>query len=181
MSLIYEPAEDSHLLEKIILEKIPILIEKNPNLKFLEIGCGSGIQLKAAERAGIKKGNIFGVDINPDAVKHCRKLGFKCIRSDLFQFVDEKFDIIVFNPPYLPEDENHEDEESKIITTGGKMGSEVPNEFLTQTKDYLNKGGQIYLLVSSLTRGMDYSGYEKKLVSEEKLFFEKLYVYELSL
>lgn len=180
MKLIYSPEEDSYLLEKVILKQIPELLRKNKNLKFLEIGIGSGIQLNAAKKAGVKKENIFGVDINIDAVKHCQEQGFRCIKSDLFQFVDEKFDVIVFNPPYLPEDKM-EDAESRKITTGGKMGSEIPNRFLREAKSHLKENGVIYLLLSSLTSGFDSSAYEKKIIAEEKLFFEKLTVYELSL
>jgi len=181
MQLIYEPAEDSFLLEKIILEKIPEMLKKKPNLKFLEIGVGSGIQLEAALKAGVKKTNIHGVDINPDAITHCRKKEFECKLSNLFENVRESYDVIVFNPPYLPEDKENEDEESKKITTGGKTGSEIPNKFLKQAKQHLNKEGKIYLLVSSLTKGLNFKDYKEKVAAEEKLFFEKLLVYELKL
>ena len=179
MSLIYSPQEDSYLLEKVILEKVPKLVKKNPKLRFLEIGSGSGIQLNASKNAGIKKDNIFSVDLNNDAIEHCRSLGFRCIRSDLFQFVDEKYDIIVFNPPYLPESEDNEDKGSRLITTGGKLGSEIINRFLEDAGSHLKDDGRIFLLISSLTKGISWKGYEKKLVAEEKLFFERLYVYEL--
>jgi release factor glutamine methyltransferase len=181
MSFIYSPEEDSYLLEKVILENLPDLVKQNSKLKFLEVGVGSGIQLKAAEKAGVKKENIFGVDVNIDAVKHCQNEGFHCMKSNLFENVKEKFDVIVFNPPYLPEDENPEDEESKLITTGGKMGSEIPNEFLKQAKEHLKENGIIFLLISSLTKGIDWQDYKKELMAEKKLFFEKLEVYKLFL
>ena len=181
MTLIYSPEEDSYLLEKVILEKLPIKVKEDPNLTFLEIGSGSGIQLNAAEKAGVKKENIFGVDLNIDAVKHCQGLGFNSMKSNLFDKVKERFDIIVFNPPYLPEDENSEDEESKLITTGGKEGSEVINNFLKESKNFLKKNGIIFLLTSSLTRGIDWQGYKKELIIEKRLFFEKLEVWKLNL
>lgn len=181
MSLIYQPEEDSYLLKKIIIEKIPELLKVNSKLKFLEIGIGSGIQLKAARKAGIKKENIFGVDLNIDAIKHCQSLGLKCMKSNLFENIKEKFDIIVFNPPYLPEDKNPEDKESKLITTGGKLGSEITNEFLRQSKEHLKENGKIYLLISSLTKGINWQNYKKELVAEKKIFFEKLEVYELTI
>jgi len=181
MSLIYSPEEDSYLLSEVLKKELPILLSKNKKLKFLEVGVGSGIQLKTAEKAGIKKENIFGVDVNEDAVDHCRDLGFKCIKSNLFEYVKEKFDVIIFNPPYLPEDDNPEDEESKLITTGGVQGSEIPNKFLQEAKSKLKEGGIIYLLTSSLTQGMDYLDYKKELVGEKKIFFEKLDVWKLTL
>jgi release factor glutamine methyltransferase len=177
MSLIYSPEEDSFLLQKVLENEIPKL--KNKSLTFLEIGIGSGIQLETAEKLGIKKENIFGVDINIDAIKHCQKLGFHCIKSNLFENITEKFDAVVFNPPYLPKTEN-EDPESELITTGGKEGSEIISQFLVEAKKYLSKNGIIYLLISSLTQGIDWLDYKKELVGEKKLFFEKLEVWKLS-
>lgn len=181
MSLIYSPEEDSYLLEETIKKQVPKLLKINSTIKFLEIGIGSGIQLNTAQESGIKKENIFGVDINPDAVSHCKKQGFNCFKSDLFENLKDNFDLMVFNPPYLPEDENYEDEESKLITTGGRKGSEIINEFLVQSKKHLNKNGKIFLLTSSLTKGIKWAGYKKKLLSEKKIFFESLKVWELTL
>ncbi|MEK6906630.1 MAG: HemK2/MTQ2 family protein methyltransferase [Nanoarchaeota archaeon] len=176
--MIYQIAEDSYLLLKIIQERIPNLLNKNPNLKFLEIGSGSGIQLETALKSGIKKENIFSCDINTEAVKHCKKVGFNCIKSNLFEKIKGKFDLIVFNPPYLPE-EKKEPRDSKLSTTGGKKGSELINEFLRQAKKYLNKDGRIFLLTSNLTKGINFNNYKKKKIEGENLFFEKIFVWEL--
>ena len=180
MKNIYSPEEDSYLLSRVLKKKIPIILKKNPNSNFLEIGCGSGIQLETAFESGIKKENIFSCDVNPQAVKECKKLGFNSIVSNLFEKIKGKYDLIVFNPPYLPEDER-EPKGSRIATTGGKKGSEITNLFLTQSKEHLAKNGRIFLLVSSLTKGVDFSGYKKKKVGEEKIFFEELFVWELKL
>ncbi|MDA3836318.1 MAG: methyltransferase [Nanoarchaeota archaeon] len=181
MSLIYEPEDDSYLLETVLKKELPLLIINNKKLKFLEVGIGSGIQLVAAKEAGVDIKNISGVDVNIDAISHCQSLGFNCMKSNLFDNVTEKFDVIAFNPPYLPEDESPEDEESKLITTGGKLGSELPNEFLRQAKSHLKENGRIYLLVSSLTEKMDWQDYKKELIAEKKIFFEKLEVWKLML
>lgn len=178
----YEPDDDSYLLKTVIEKEVPKLIKNNKDLKFLEIGCGSGIQLQAALNFGIKKENIFCCDINQVAVNNCKKLGFNCVKSDLFDKINKKlkFDVIVFNPPYLPEDEN-EPRDSKLSTTGGKKGSEIINKFLIQAKKYLNKKGIILLLTSSLTKGINLKGYNKKLIDSKKLFFEELYVFKLKI
>ena len=180
MSEIYQPADDSYLLSTVLAEMIPKLFSKNKDLKFLEIGCGSGIQLETALNSGVKKENILGADINEDAVEHCKRLGFNCVISDLFNNIKGTFDIIIFNPPYLPEDKR-EPKPSQIATTGGKRGGELINKFLKQTRKHLNNGGRIFLLTSSLTKGVDFSSYHKKALSEKNLFFEKLKVVELTL
>ena len=179
MKDIYSPEEDSYLLSSVLKKKIHHIVEKNPNAKLLEIGSGSGIQLETAFASGIKKKNIFSCDINPEAVKHCKNLGFNCVKSNLFEKIKGKYEIIVFNPPYLPED-SREPKDSRMATTGGKDGGELTNKFLKQAKKRLAKNGRIFLLVSSLTKGLDFSDYRKKKLAEEKLFFEKLFVLEFS-
>jgi release factor glutamine methyltransferase len=178
MPLIYPPAEDSFLISSVIKNKIPELILKNKNLKILEVGAGSGFQLEVLLNSKIKKQNIFACDINSNAVIHCKKLGFNCIQSNLFERVNGKYDLIIFNPPYLPEDKR-EDKESKLATTGGKKGGEIINEFLKQAKNHLAVGGRIFLLTSSLTKGIKWDGWKKKILLKQKLFFEELYVWEL--
>ncbi|MBD3247479.1 methyltransferase, partial [Candidatus Pacearchaeota archaeon] len=182
---IYQPAEDSYLLDKVLKKEIPKLLKDNPNLGFLEIGAGSGILLETAKELGIKPKNIFATDINQTAVKHCQDQGFNCILSDLFEEVEGQYNIIIFNPPYLPEDsQGLEPEESQLATTGGALGSELINKFLEQAKEYLEEGednGRIFILTSSLTKGIDWKNYKKKLIGKENLFMEDLFVWELSL
>lgn len=182
---IYTPAEDSFLISEFISKLIPGTLKKNPFAKFIEIGSGSGINLETALKSGIKKQNIFSCDINSKAVSHCKSLGFNCIKSDLFEKIPKtKFDIIIFNPPYLPEDKNYsEPKYSKVTTTGGKYGYEITKKFLKQSKNYLNKTGFILLIASSLAKKIDFSdfGYLSKELCEKRLFFEKLFLWKLTL
>ncbi|HKL24068.1 MAG TPA: HemK2/MTQ2 family protein methyltransferase [Candidatus Nanoarchaeia archaeon] len=178
---IYHPSEDSYFLSDILKKEIKI-IENYKDKCYFEVGCGGGIQLETLERLGINKNNIYSCDINPKAVEKCRKKGFNSIESDIFSNINKKkkFDIIIFNPPYLPEDKNKkEPEDSKKITTGGKKGGEIINSFLEQVKGYLNKKGIIFILTSSLTKNINWSGFKKTKIAEKNLFFEKLYVWKL--
>jgi HemK-related putative methylase len=181
--MIYEPAEDSFLMSRILKEKIPFLLEKNPNLNFLEIGAGSGIHLETAKNSGIKLENIFSSDIDKKSVSHCQLLGFNCIHSDLFEKIPKlKFDLIIFNPPYLPED-SREPKDSQTATTGGKKGNEIILKFLGQSKKFLSKNGKIFLITSSLAENIDFKklGYNAKEIGCEKLFFERLCIWELEI
>ena len=170
---IYSPAEDSYLLQN-VLKKLKL--EKD--LKVLDVGTGSGIQAQTLKKLGIK--NITTADINPEAVKLSKKLGFKSIKSNLFSNIppEDKFDLIVFNPPYLPENKE-EPKDSKTETTGGKNGSELINKFLKQARNHLTKEGKIILLNSSLTKKINWLDYKKKKLAEKKLFFERLLVWNL--
>lgn len=173
MPNIYQPEEDSYLLSE-ILRKLKI----NKNSRVLDMGAGTGIQTQTLVYLGIKKENILCADINKEAVDYCKKLGFNSIKSNLFENIKDKFDIIIFNPPYLPRDKN-EPKFSQLATTGGKKGSEIINKFLRQSKNNLNPEGKIILLTSSLTKNINWNNYSKKLLAKRKLFFEELYVWEL--
>ncbi|HLD90328.1 MAG TPA: hypothetical protein VI911_04840, partial [Patescibacteria group bacterium] len=67
----------------------------------------------------------------------------------------------------------------KLATTGGKTGCEIINRFLKQAKNYLKQNGKIFLVVSNLTKNINFLDYQKKEVGCEKLFFEQLCVWEL--
>jgi release factor glutamine methyltransferase len=178
---IYQPAEDSFLMSRILKEQLPNILKKKSNLKFLEIGCGSGIHLQTASSIGIRKENIFSCDINHASVNYCNMLGFNCIHSDLFEKINGKFEIIIFNPPYLPEDKT-EPKDSKLATTGGKKGSEIINRFLGQAKKHLEENGKIFLITSNLAEDIDFKeqGYQAKEIGCEKLFFERLCIWEIT-
>lgn len=176
--MIYSPREDSFLLEK--------EVKKYAKGKtFLDIGSGSGIQAKAALSAGAT--SVLATDINQEAVINLKKQGINGIKSNLFSDIKtkEKFDIIAFNPPYLPKD-NREDKESALATTGGKEGDEIILKFLKQVKNYLSKNGVILLVVSSLTPKekiediIKKQKMKKEILSKEKLFFEELQVWKIS-
>ena len=169
--MIYEPGEDSFLLSK--------YVAKFARGKVLDIGSGSGIQAEAASNSAE---NVLAADIDKESVEFIRKKGIKAKVSDLFSKIDGKFDLIIFNPPYLP-DEESEDNESKKITTGGKYGHEILERFFSQADRYLNKDGRILIVFSSLTNKnkinkiIKKNNFKFKMLESKKLFFEKLYCY----
>ncbi|MFH1636988.1 MAG: HemK2/MTQ2 family protein methyltransferase [Candidatus Woesearchaeota archaeon] len=168
--MIYEPREDSFLLEK--------HVRKYAKGRVLDMGTGSGILAIAA-----KKAEVIAADINPEAVKEVQKLGIKAIVSDLFENIGGKFDLIIFNPPYLPEDPD-ESEDSRLATKGGKEGHEIIERFLKDAKHFLKKDGKILMVFSSMTGDiesiMKKEGYSFKILEEKHIFFETLYAYCLT-
>ncbi|MBU0958905.1 MAG: methyltransferase, partial [Nanoarchaeota archaeon] len=153
---------------------------KNKKLKFLDMGSGSGYQAQTIINLGVSQKNITLVDINPKALKHLKLIFPKSrvIKSNLFSNIKEKYDIIFFNSPYLPEDKR-EPKSSRLATTGGRYGGELLNKFLKRAKSFLKKGGKVYIVVSSLTKNINFEGYDKKIMDKKKIFFEELLVYEL--
>lgn len=179
-SKIYQPAEDSYLLKETLENYLCNITNKN--IKILDMGSGSGIQAETCRELGFK--NILTADINQDAVKSLKSKGFKAIHSDLFSNINkkEKFDLIIFNPPYLPENEF----DKEADTTGGKRGYEVIKKFLEQAKYHLSKDSSILLLFSSLSKPniiikkAKELNYYLKLLNKKNLFFEELQVYILN-
>ena len=172
---VYEPAEDSYLLIK--------ALEVKGNEKILDMGTGCGIIALHLAKKGCK---VVAVDINEKAVENAKKnakangLKIDFRKSNLFEAINEKFDLIVFNPPYLPT--KGED----LAWDGGKDGIEIIKKFLEEAKNYLEKDGMIYIVLSSLCNIEKLKKlFEKKYKFEEVLkqnfFFEKLYVYRLEI
>ena len=178
MSDIYEPSEDSYLLAESASKII-----KDKGIKILDMGSGSGIQSKNLIELGVNPKNITLVDVNPKAINFLKQK-FKdstVIKSKLFSKVKGKYDLILFNPPYLPQDKF----DSKKDTTGGKRGDETIIKFLNKLEMHLNKNGRVLLLTSSLTPSSRivkiFKRHSVSLLATKKLFYEELYIHEICL
>ena len=125
------------------------------SLLVLDIGTGSGCI--ACIVAKLTQAKILGVDISDNALevarKNAQKLGvsnkvrFK--KSDLFSDIDEKFDLIVSNPPYIPisEKENLQrevkfDPENALFATD-EQGIEFYDKIIKKAPNFLNKNGSL--------------------------------------
>lgn len=82
-----------------------VLKEVRESDMVLDMGTGSGLQ---AILAALKADRVLALDINPEAVRCARRNvainglahRVKVIRSDLFQKVQGRFDLILFDPPF---------------------------------------------------------------------------------
>ena len=175
---VYYPAEDSFLLA----DAVEALEMKGKNV--LDMGCGSGfLSLLCASKGA----HVMAVDITEEAVEtakaNAQANGFKVniVLSDLFEKINGRFDFIIFNPPYLPKEE---DEEGHVTYTGGATGREVIERFITQCGTHLENDGKILVLVSSLTgkeeiiAALNEAGFSAKIAAKEKLDWEELVVIE---
>lgn len=145
--------------------------------RVLDMGTGSGIQALIAKE---KTRDVLAVDINPDAVALVKKKGITALVSDLFENVTGTFDVVIFNPPYLPEDER-ESFEDRVVLSGGKYGSEILERFFSRAKQFLRKDGKILIVFSTITGDVEFLlkryGYAFKKLDEKSFFFEKIFVY----
>jgi len=168
--MIYQPAEDSFLIQK--------YVSQFANGKVLDMGTGSGILAKSAMK---NTKDVLAVDVNEEVVKLVSGQGIKTVKSNLFDNIQDKFDVIIFNPPYLPTSKYKDP-----ALDGGGKGYEVIERFLRKAGDYLRDEGIILMLYSSFTKPRKVkqiirkSGFEVEILEEKKLPFEKLYVVRLS-
>ena len=145
------------------------------------MGTGSGI---LAIESAKKTSEVIAADIDNSIISALKKTAppknIIPIVSDLFSNIKDKFDLIIFNPPYLPSTNI-----KHIDLDGGKNGTQVITNFLKQAKAHLKKEGKILLLCSSLNKDIEKlfkkHDYRYKKIDQAPLFFEKLYVYELSI
>jgi release factor glutamine methyltransferase len=176
---VYEPAEDSFLFA----ESLPI----ERSCRVVDVGTGCGILAIVAAR---NAEHVLAIDLNPFAVRcasqNARFNGvidrMDFVEGDLLGSVRDcsKFDLMLFNAPYLPV----QDKDGSWLErswTGGKSGRDVIDRFINEVFGYLNVGGQILLMQSSLSdvdktlQRFSNQGLHARVVASRSLpFFEKI-------
>jgi release factor glutamine methyltransferase len=174
---VYQPAEDTYLLLK------AAIAEARDSDRVLEVGCGSGL---ISRNLAPRVREILATDINPFAVSKVREYGIPVIRADLFRGIKAKFDMVIFNPPYLPTSEEEKNAGwINFALDGGESGRETIKRFFLDLGPHLTPGGRALILLSSLTgitmvEEMAVNlGFEVRQVAVERYFFELLYVFKL--
>ena len=176
---VYQPAEDSALLASATVEAV----ESGDTV--LEVGTGSG--WVAAQVRETREARVIATDVNPYACRQAHDRGLEVVRADLVSpFRDSSFDVVAFNPPYLPTDPDNEwDDWMEAALSGGETGRRLVEPFLERVGRVLAPGGCVLLLVSSLTDreavesiAAD-AGFEAEAVREESYPFETLWVLRL--
>jgi len=121
----------------------------------LDIGTGSGCIAVSLKHLypGLK---VTALDISREtlevAAKNAKlnKLNITLILSDLFENINEKFDIIVSNPPYISKDEYEnlpseiQNFEPESALLADDEGIHFYKKILQDAKDYLTENGKIY-------------------------------------
>ncbi len=171
---VYPPSEDTFLLLKAAIEEV------RDSESVLEVGTGCGIIAKFLG----EKARVVAVDLNPHAARCARANGVEVIRTDLLAGLkpEKQFDIIIFNPPYLPAEGRKSEGWLEKAWDGGENGRTLIDRFLKDVRSYLKADGRLLLLVSSLTgvkeveEKMQSLGFTVERQMKERYFFEELVV-----
>jgi release factor glutamine methyltransferase len=170
---VYCPEADTYLLLEAALKEI------RSGDRVLEIGTGSGHIAAALKEVA----DVIATDINPHAAYAARQRGVEVVRTDLAGGLRGQFDLVIFNPPYLPtRDEDKIDDWLEYALDGGIDGRVVIERFVKKVGGALVTGGRILLLISSLTgiettiHIFESAGWQVEIVARRQVFTEELVV-----
>lgn len=172
----YEPGEDTFLLLRGVRAFRVGLA--------LEIGVGVGAVTEALAQMADQ---VVGTDTQRMALQATRnRLRARSTErvelvhaSGASPFREGTFDLVAFNPPYLPAGRTHDP-----AVDGGPGGIQVTLEALSDIARTLRPQGRLLLVASSHTNvrallgGLSKQGLEVQRMQSKKLFFEELYLFE---
>ncbi|MEA5099814.1 MAG: peptide chain release factor N(5)-glutamine methyltransferase [Bacteroidales bacterium] len=146
-------------------ELIDIIIKENKNqtnLKIADLGCGSGA-IALALKKNIPSCEVWAYDIEDEAIEQTKEnaellnLSINTEKNNILKenFTDEKFDIIVSNPPYVMEKEK-ELMKPNVLEYEPHSALFVPNNdsllfyksIAEFAKTHLNENGKCYLEIN---------------------------------
>jgi release factor glutamine methyltransferase len=187
----YAPSDDTFLLADCITQY--------NGKRALEMGVGSGLLLDILEK---NFACVAGSDIDIQALHHCNKqqhnnkkkkktraasssnlLLVCCDAGSAFGI--GKFDLIVSNPPYLPNDDNNNNLD--LTVNGGPTGIETTIHFINSALPLLAEDGKLLVVISSFANSSALdklileNKLHKKVIKEKRLFYETLSIVELCL
>jgi len=193
---VYLPSDDTYLMLDALEQEI---IKQNKTYnRAIELGSGNAF-LSLAIYNNITE--ISATDINPIAIDYLLNVKekynlekMKILYSNLFESIDpkDKYDLIVFNPPYVPTEELTEDNDLdeingyNLAVNGGENGRKIIDKFIEQLPKHLNEKGDCFLLVSSLNNPLEVienlkqKNLNAKIIDSKKLFFEELFVLKIN-
>ena len=185
---VYNPAEDTFLL----LESL----QYTNNDTILEIGTGCGIIALTCAQKGA---HVLATDINPYALhltqqniknnQHLLQGTIILTRGNLFDMIKPHtmFDVIIFNPPYLPTTQQyHLPGWINAAYDGGTTGTAVIKTFLHHLPHHLKPTGHSFFVGSSLQNHKKLITSLKKtvlthqIVNQQLIGDEYIYIYHVS-
>jgi release factor glutamine methyltransferase len=153
-----EPRPDTETLVDTVLPFVRACVAQNGGCEIVDLGIGAG-GIGLALVAECPQARCLGIDVSPDAVAtalaNARELGlsarYRAVTGDWFSGVDQCFDLIVSNPPYIPtgdlallsrEVTGHD---PMLALDGGEDGLNAYRQIASQCRARLRPGGRVAL------------------------------------
>lgn len=129
--------------------------DSKKTMQILDLCTGSGA-IAISLKKYLPDVKIFASDISEKALEVARKnaknnnVEIEFIKSDMFENIHEKFDIIVSNPPYIKSKEIEKlskevQNEPKLALDGGKDGLKFYKIISREIKNYLKENGTLLM------------------------------------
>ena len=142
---------------EVLVEKTSKIVQKcypkedNRNIKILDLCTGSGA-IAISLKKYLPSVQVFASDISKKALEIAKinakknDVQIKLIESNMFENINEKFDIVVSNPPYIKTDEitklsNQVQNEPRLALDGGKDALDFYRIIQKNIKNYLYENG----------------------------------------
>lgn len=162
---------------EILVEEVIKIAELESKTKILDMCTGSGC-IGVSLAYYLKNAKITMSDISKNAIEIAKKNAkenkvlekTEFIKSDLFENIEEKFDIIVSNPPYIETDvikslSKQVQNEPKIALDGGKDGLLFYRKLIKEAPNFLNDNGYLCMEI-----GYNQKEEVMKLAKQEETF-----------
>jgi len=150
------PRSDTEILVESALEKLKALPDLD-NIKILDLGTGSGA-IALALASEVPSAKVIATDISNSALavakENAKNLGLsnvKFVRGPWFEPLgDQRFDIILSNPPYIGKDDqclsvNVKKYEPSLALFSDNDGLNDINVIIKKAKNHLNKNAWILI------------------------------------
>ena len=149
-------------------------------IDIVDLGCGSGcISITLSKKTN---SNVTGIDISPIALEVAKKNSkenntyIKFIENDMLDNIDDKFDVIISNPPYISHDEYVMDRvklyEPALALYADNKGLYFYEKILKNIKNNL-KGKHLIAFEIGLTQASDISKMISEYLPNDKYYVEK--------
>ncbi len=174
---------------ELLVDSVLARVDRDQPLQIVDVGTGSGI-IAVALAQMLPKSSITAVDLSPQALviargnaaRHRVTEQVRFLESDLLRAVeDERFDVVVSNPPYVATGEVLERQvqeyEPAEALFAGPCGLEIYERLIPQAEAALNPGGWLLLeiglgqrqAVASMLTGWQDLDVEKDLQGIERV------------
>ncbi len=136
--------------EELVENTLQLLEEnfKDKNLNIIDLGCGSGV-IGLTLKSKLPHSNVTLVDISEDALKIAKKnskdlkIKAKFINNDFLDGIDQKFNCIISNPPYIKTTEEIEEivknNEPHLALYAGEDGLDCYRKIFKNIKNNLEE------------------------------------------